>query len=247
MTEIARTPEGPVNWQHYGSLSFFALVVVLIGGLIAAVIQWMTDANRLPLANLIVQGELTYLATDDVREAILQVGDLGSFMTQDVTEIQTAIEALPWVSSAAVRKQWPDTLKIYLVEHKPLARWHGDALLNHYGEVFVARSDALDSLVMLAGPEGSSHTVMEQWKAVQQRLEPYGLIVTDVALNSRRSWRIELENGIRLELGRRSIMERIERFLTLYPELLNSDKGIEYVDLRYDTGAAVGWTPQQQQ
>ncbi|WP_087016603.1 cell division protein FtsQ/DivIB [Thaumasiovibrio subtropicus] len=241
MAESAVAGKSSIDWPHYGALGFFLLVVVFIATLLVIVVQWMTDANRLPLANLVVQGDLTYLATDDVREAILQSGELGSFMTQDVGEIQTAIESLPWVASASVRKQWPDVLKVYLVEHEPMARWHDDALLNTYGEVFVARATSLESLVRLAGPEGSSQEVMAQWKAMQQQLAPLDVALEGVTLSSRRAWRVWLDNGIRLELGRRSLEERLARFITLYPELNGSNKTVEYVDLRYDTGAAVGW------
>ncbi len=241
MAENAVIERNQVDWQHYGSLGFFILVVVLILGMFISVVQWMTDANRLPLANLVIQGDLTYLATDDVREAILQSGDLGSFMTQDVGGIQAAIESLPWVASASVRKQWPETLKVYLVEHEPLARWHDDALLNTYGEVFVARAAELESLVRLEGPEGTSELVMSEWKAMESQLAVLGVSIEGLSLSSRRAWRVWLNNGIRLELGRRSINERLMRFITLYPELNSSDRAIEYVDLRYDTGAAVGW------
>ncbi|MCE1709205.1 cell division protein FtsQ/DivIB, partial [Enterobacter hormaechei] len=61
---------------------------------------------------------------------------------------------------------------------------------------------------------------------------------------ARRSWQLILDNDIRLELGNRVETERMRRFVELYPVLLkNTEKRVAYVDLRYDSGAAVGWAP----
>ena len=43
---------------------------------------------------------------------------------------------LPWVYSVAVRKQWPNELKIYVVDQNPVALWNGDFLINQAGKFF---------------------------------------------------------------------------------------------------------------
>ncbi len=77
---------------------------------------WMEDAQRLPLSKLVLTGERHYTRNDDIRQWILALGEPGTFMTQDVNIIQTQIEQrLPWIKQVSVRKQWPDELKIHLV------------------------------------------------------------------------------------------------------------------------------------
>ena len=36
--------------------------------------------------------------------------------------LQHSVEAIPWVAHA-IRKQWPDTVKVFLTEHRPVAIW----------------------------------------------------------------------------------------------------------------------------
>ena len=52
-------------------------------------------------------------------------------------------------------------------------------------------------------------------------------------------------DDMKIELGRDDTMKRLQRFIDLYPVLLRQaqtdNKRIGYVDLRYDSGAAVGW------
>ncbi|MEH6530177.1 MAG: cell division protein FtsQ/DivIB [Photobacterium frigidiphilum] len=232
-----------VVMKRWGGLAFFLFVIGFTVWLISATMNWMTDANRLPLSQLVIQGDLDYLTTDDVRQAIWHLDHLSSFMTQDVDDIQAALEALPWVAQASVRKQWPDTLKVYLVEHQPIAVWNSKYLVNRQGSVFKADSQQVAGLqlVHLAGPEGSSKEELEVLREMQPRLQRAGFEIDTLALNERRAWRIWLTNGIRLELGREARIERLERFIWLYPELEKQGKEIDYVDLRYDIGAAVGW------
>lgn len=232
-----------VTGGNWGGLAFFLFVIGFIAWLFSAAIDWMTDANRLPLSQLVIQGELDYLSTDDVRQGILQLEHLGSFMTQDVDQIQVALEALPWVAQASVRKQWPDSIKVFLVEHQPAAIWNRQYLVNTEGAVFRAPAGQVAELGLaeLAGPDGSSHELLAALNEMQPRLQRAGFEIVTLALNERRAWRAWLSNGIRLELGREARMERLERFIGLYPELEQQGKAIEYVDLRYDTGAAVGW------
>lgn len=69
----------------------------------------------------------------------------------------------------------------------------------------------------------------------------------EAAMTARRSWQLTLNNGIKLNLGRGDTMKRLARFVELYPVLQQQaqtdGKRISYVDLRYDSGAAVGWAP----
>jgi cell division protein FtsQ len=47
-------------------------------------------------------------------------------------------------------------------------------------------------------------------------------------------------------LGKEFLDERIKRFISLYRYFVSKVEKISYIDLRYDTGAAVGWFPDQE-
>jgi len=84
------------------------------------------------------------------------------------------------------------------------------------------------------------------WKEYSPKFQQIGLNISSLVLNERRAWQIILDNGIRLELGKESLEERINRFFLLYKQLGNDAERVSYIDLRYDTGAAVGWFPDQE-
>jgi hypothetical protein len=45
------------------------------------------------------------------------------------------------VRKVSVRRKFPWSLEVQLEEHKALARWNGNGLVNTYGEVFTEKTD----------------------------------------------------------------------------------------------------------
>ncbi|EKY3231351.1 cell division protein FtsQ [Cronobacter malonaticus] len=237
------------NGTRLAGIVFLLAVVltVIFGGWM--VLGWMEDAQRLPLSKLVVTGERHYTRNDDIRQSILALGAPGTFMTQDVNIIQNQIERLPWIKQASVRKQWPDELKIHLVEYVPIARWNDQHMIDTDGTAFSVPSDraSKQTLPLLYGPEGSENEVLQGFRAMGQVLAKDKFTLKEAAMTARRSWQVTLSNNIKLNLGRDDTMKRLERFVELYPVLQQQaqtdHKKISYVDLRYDSGAAVGWEP----
>ncbi|ELY2650111.1 cell division protein FtsQ [Cronobacter sakazakii] len=237
------------NGTRLAGIVFLLAVVltVIFGGWM--VLGWMEDAQRLPLSKLVVTGERHYTRNDDIRQSILALGAPGTFMTQDVNIIQNQIERLPWIKQASVRKQWPDELKIHLVEYVPIARWNDQHMIDTDGTSFSVPSDraSKQTLPLLYGPEGSENEVLQGFRSMGQVLAKDKFTLKEAAMTARRSWQVTLSNNIKLNLGRDDTMKRLERFVELYPVLQQQaqtdHKQISYVDLRYDSGAAVGWEP----
>ncbi|MDN3699511.1 cell division protein FtsQ/DivIB [Vibrio cortegadensis] len=236
----------PLVKEHAFGATFLLAVLLLIGSLLYSTLSWMWDDQRLPLSKIVLQGDLSYVTAHDVQRAFAQLEHIGTFMSQDIDALQSSVQAIPWVSQVSIRKQWPDTVKVFLTEYHASAIWNGNELLNESGDVFNGDVGQLKGeRVKLYGPDGTSQQVLNIWQENNPRFQNLGLAITSLVLNERRAWQIILDNGIRLELGKESLSERIERFISLYNELGAKAEQVSYIDLRYDTGAAVGWFPKQ--
>jgi cell division protein FtsQ len=63
-------------------------------------------------------------------------------------------------------------------------------------------------------------------------------------LSARRAWRIELDKGLTVELGRDNADVRLARFIDAYPRTIAAmGDSVQYVDLRYPNGFAVRLPP----
>lgn len=222
-----------------GGLLFLISILtgLVVGGM--QVHAWLQDEQRAPVQVVDFSGDFKHIDVLKL-ERLIRESQPGSFFSLDVNDVFELIEAQPWVYRASVRKQWPNTLKIYLVEQTAVAQWNEDLLLNPYGESFGASAHGL-SLPKLFGPGGSERTALEGFNAMQTLLSSMELPIVELSLSERFAWQIQLENGVELNLGRQEFIDRLQRFIDVYPLLVKQPNAIEYVDLRYDTGLAVGW------
>ncbi len=174
---------------------------------------------------------------------VIQRGVHGNLFTVDLSAVQAAFAKLPWVRSVDVRRRWPDALAVTLVEHQAVARWNEDGLVDRQGDVFYAAS--AQSLPQLAGPDGSSVEVMQMWQGVAKTLAPIARSPVKVSMSARGSWRVILDNGVEIALGRDDqVLSRLARWVSVYPAMLAQlNAPLVRVDLRYPQGFAVQTAP----
>jgi cell division protein FtsQ len=237
-------------------LAFFVCVLISLVSLGWWLTQIFIEQEHSPVNSIVITGEMPYTQREEVIAALSDV-DLGNFFQVNVNDIQAQVSALPWVYSVAVRKQWPNEVKIYVVDQTPIALWNGDFILNQFGNAFQAQRTALkQALPEFFGPEGSELLALENFHNLNDLLEYRNLRIDELILSERFSWQLTLNNGIRLNLGREERVKRVQRFMDVYPLIKtylaeqenakNNEKkqikqAVDYIDLRYDTGLAVGW------
>ncbi len=199
----------------------------------------------LPVNRVAITGELGHVSRQELTARIS--GSLsGGFLWLDLDAIREPLESLPWVHRVVVRRQWPDSIEVRVIEQRAIAHWGDGAYLNHAGEVFSpARAEAIAGLPRLSGPAGSQATVMQQYKRVQERLSPLGMRVAVLTMDSRGGLRAELEGGGVLLLGREALDERLDRLAAIHRAQPGS-REFARVDLRYSHGAAIAWRKKQE-
>jgi len=240
--EKAHNLNQKLNWQQILSVGFFSVVFIFLIRSGYWISDWLVVHQDAQLKKIVVLGKPKYTSEKDVIDAIKQV-DLRSYFKLDVKAVQSSVQTLPWVAAVSVRKQWPDELQVYIVEHKPVAIWNSDLLLNTQGKVFQADNESLQPyLPQLFGPEGSE---LEAWQAFLQFKEMLAVNkfeLVSLALSERFAWQLWLDDGVRLNLGREDKAKRVQRFIDVYPSMQPPEGGeLDTVDLRYDTGLAVSW------
>jgi cell division protein FtsQ len=117
--------------------------------------------------------------------------------------------------------------------------------VNSFGEVFEANVGDVedDSLPSFAGPEGSAAQMLALYQRLVPTLARLEMNVERMQLSGRGSWRVELDSGTVLELGRGSedeLIARTERFVRTYTQVAARwRQALEYADLRHTDGYAV--------
>lgn len=198
-----------------------------------AVLWWVANPERFPLRSTEIRGELKRTSKAEIEAALPRTS--GNFFVADLAQLRAAVEKQPWVRRVAVRRLWPDRLEITVEEHVALARWGDDALVNTFGERFMAKTK--DPLPAFVGPAGTQGEVTRRYRRFSEIVAPLGAAVERLVLTPRHAWQLRLDNGQQLMLGRDA--DAAEARLRRFVELHAQNKSYEYVDLRYPNGFAV--------
>jgi cell division protein FtsQ len=230
-------------WNSPQALNSIARGLFLAAGAIAVylIVRAAMSSPLFPLRTVSVVGDLHHVSGEAIR-AGLAGRVTGNFFAANLDALRGALEQLPWVRRAAIRRRWPDHIQIRIEEQVPIARWADQRLVNTYGELFVGDLDA--ALPLLGGPPGAEREVAARYAAFSALLAPLGTELAQLVLSPRHAWQIKLASGTTIELGRERPREpaeaRLERFVTAYPQVVAAlGQPLEHVDLRYPNGFAV--------
>lgn len=225
-------------WLHLG----LALAVALLAGSIPWVSSTALAAMDRDITGISVEGDLRGIAQADLEQRLKPW--LGrSFFASDLEAVKASIEQEPWVDTAAVRRVWPGSLVVEVVEHQPVAFWNQGSLMTRKGAVISPESVAsVGVLPQLTGPAERAEEVLETARLLSDQLAGDDLRLAGLSQESRGAWTLKLDNGISVELGRDRIEERLERFLAVYRSHLKVRVSeVAGVDARYSNGIAVRW------
>lgn len=224
-------------WDNPRQLNILAgfLVGLVVLAVTLTGLQMALRSPLWPVRDVTVQGELEHTLRSEI-EAALYNRVSGNFFSVDVEGVRAALERLPWVRRAAVRRVWPDRLEATLEEHVALARWGENALVNTHGERFAGASK--QALPRFSGPRGTEAEVARRYARFDAIVAPLGARVEEVILTPRLAWQLKLDNGVRLALGRDADAAEV-RLGSFVQSTAKTRVRYDYVDLRYPNGFAL--------
>jgi len=167
----------------------------------------------------------------------------GGLLRVNLDAVRAAVERLPWVASAQIRRVWPDAIAVRVTAEHPVARWGEHGLVDARGHVFSPGNAAgFDRLPVLSGPADSAADVLSDYRRVRRMARPAKLRIAAFGETARGDIRVGLAGGPDVELGRDEPVGRFARFVNIAVPALGAKLArAATVDVRYPNGFAVGW------
>src|ERR1051325_7732983 len=203
----------------------------------AAGAYWLLHSPLFPVRAIELRTVPVQASRAEVQATLAHVGR-GNFFAAPIDELRAALERLPWVRRAAVRRVWPDGLEVSIEEQLPLARWAAGGLVNRQGERFAGEASA--ELPLFSGPAGSEAELARRYARFSQLVAILGSPIERLTLSERLAWEVKLADGLELKLGRdaEAAEAKLERFVAAYQANQLMPLGT-VVALRYPNGFAM--------
>lgn len=234
----------PVRMRDQFFLSMLVVCAVLLMARLAYL--YLADPINYPISTFKVEANYQHI-TRNCLEKILEKYTHKGFFSISVRDLHAELSALEWADKIKVERIWPDTLKIKVVEKRPVAIWNRvlmteDGLLFDLSPAEWQKEANVEHLPELNGPKDQQVEVLQMFRKLSKLSESYGLHTNSLALRDNQAWELGLGNGVLLRLGKRDIESRLERFCLAYSAIFG-DKfdRLAVVDLRYMHGMAAKW------
>ncbi len=164
-------------------------------------------------------------------------------MSVDLEAVRERVEAMPWVDQARVQRRWPHGLRIEVTEQVAAARWGESGLLNTRGELFsrtraTCRRNCRDSRARRQRMAGRAALPQRAGPPDRGRHAPRRARARCARRLAARARAMASACG---SAAARSMNASIASFRPRSPVMSGRAAEIDYVDMRYSNGFAIGW------
>ncbi|WP_404419775.1 cell division protein FtsQ/DivIB [Marinospirillum sp.] len=224
------------SWQGWLK-ALLPLLLLLLAASYA--LHWMLAR---PVGQVSIYGEVRY-----VDQQLLQQRALPwlseAFWKVDLTGLQEDLERDPWLEKAVITRRWPNQIAIQLQERQAWARWNSRAVLDEQGEAFYpANPESLGLSLHIFSEADQLQEALEFHQQLAEAVEPLDVAISELRLEPRGAWQLQLTSGVTLMLGRDNIEKRINRFIWVWDQWSEDKQAqVNIIDTRYPNGLSVGW------
>jgi cell division protein FtsQ len=189
------------------------------------------------IASIQLTGSLSKVDKNEVAKVVRPLVK-SDFLSLNLDKIQASVENIPWVRKATVGRVYPDILRIGVEEHKAYAIWNDDSYINQFGEVFKAPITG-DKILRLSGAKSEAEKIMRLSLKVRKTLLASDKGLARLGLSPWGSYKLVLDDGMEVMLGRRDIEARLARLDMVLQKIKLYPSAISHIDMRYRHGMAV--------
>ncbi|MEM7193579.1 MAG: FtsQ-type POTRA domain-containing protein [Pseudomonadota bacterium] len=185
----SKTPSVRYGWIF----SIAVIMILLLLGLFLADRLYQPEQFR--ISQIEVRGKLNRVEGAQIKSVVESVID-GNYFSISLARLEQEIESQPWVFSASLRRRWPSTLLVDVVEIEPIALWGGDRWLNFSGDLVEQQASRVSGLPLLDGPESRQLEIWSNFKQWSARLIRNGIKLNALTLDERGLWTLRISLSV---------------------------------------------------
>lgn len=189
-----------------------------------------------------INSGLKYINYADLAKQICAFSG-GLFFANNLEEIQEKlIKNLSLIDSLKIMRKWPYRFRVVIKESRPIAQLVGGGYVDYDGNLIdSAENLRLNNLPLLQCESKNIEEAIIFYKKILEVLSGTGMEIKKLQINRYDSIEVVLANNWNLILSKGAFNSQLDKFLGASMQLLQYGTKINYADLRYTQGFAVGW------
>ena len=232
----------PMLAMTLGLVVLTALAALFVSGVIgrsvhraSAAVDALVDDAGFGIAKLHLAGNRRTAPV--TIEAALGLEPGQSMFSADLPGARARLLRLPWVSTAEVKRRYPDDISVRIVEKQPYARWQSPSglyVVERSGGLITNRDvGAFANLPLLAGdgaPKAAAEFVdaVAHHRAIAARVKAY-------QYQSGRRWNLLLDDGVLVKLPENGWRKELDALDALIVDKGILERDLAEIDLRSPT------------
>jgi len=179
----------------------------------------------------------------------LGVGRDAPILGVDLSDVKARLEEIPSVQTATVERRLPDTLRVSLIERRPIALWQHDSvfmMVDKDGHQFSGSVDGFQNLPLIVG-EGAPIASAELFAMLAKEPSLSSRVKAAIRVSNRR-WNLRLDDaqhGLEARLPETDVPNALHQLAELEKNHSLTNKHVEMVDLRLSDRMVVKTAPEQ--
>ena len=215
----------------------FLLIILLLSTLIVVTVLTFipTLANNFATIKKIEIQGTNYSDQNEIKEAVIAYKEK-SLINFPIQEYKLKVEKLDWIKRASIKKIYPDTIYVSIIENSPYAIFIdgiNQYLIDDDGELISTISDNSKYLELLkvTGPNGNlnfSNLIREINTSYPKILDK----IIEVEFIENRRWNLILKQNIKIKLPEKKSSHQLVKLKQLQEDQKLFDSNIIEIDLR---------------
>lgn len=231
--------------KNRSKIIIIMLKIIIIGALFFSLWQcWdYTKPHNFPIKQVKIISTYEHLDQEFLQNVIMSYIGNGFFHLNAIG-MKRQLLKLPWVYATSVRRKWPDTIIVNIVEQHAVLQWGTHALINNKGVVFTPLLNTFPKgLPVIFGPEEREFEIFTLYQKAREYFEPLDLSIKQLFFNPEHYWEILLNSNTLIYLKENDLLDQLKFLTGIYPKIIAGHKNQpKSIDLRYNTdGFAVRW------
>ena len=212
-------------------INTLSVLILLLCGAAYAVQHWFT------VDKIIIQGDIQHITP--VQLSYIAKNKLhGTFFTLDIRGLKTEFQQIPWVRQVTLKRHFPHTIEVNLIEYKVLARIGDDALLAENGEVFEGADDNI-ALPIFYVDLDKTPLALAKFYQIEALLLKHDDHLQKLWISSPRVTSFQSAKNLRVTICEADLINKLAILDKYWNQLYHLNPGLNSVNLCYSNALAI--------